>query len=237
MKVVLLIDGSSSFLKLVEIIIKRLGYRAFTANSSGSALQKLRQNLPDMVMCEANLPDGKGLDLFRSIKADPTTRDTTLIMVTTDNSEKTRKAAIECGCSDFLAKPVTTRQIFQVLEQNIGNKRRQKIRTDLALRVEVQEGGRKYFLYTHNFGEGGVFLKSAAPLPLGSVLDLSLELPRHPEPLQVQGEVVYSFGESAGGHPAGMGIRFINLDAETSVLLSTFTENSLTESIPPDAAG
>lgn len=237
MKVVLLIDGSSSFLKLVEIIIKRLGYRAFTANSSGSALEKLRQNLPDMVMCEANLPDGKGLDLCRSIKADPTTRDTTLIMVTTDNSDKTRKAAIECGCADFLAKPVTTRQLFQVLERNIGNKRRLQIRTDLTLRAEVREGGRSYYLSTHNFGEGGVFLKSEAPLPVGSVIDLSLEFPRLPEPFKIRGEVVYTFGESAGGHPAGMGVKFINLDAETGAFLSQLTENLLTDPSLPDSPG
>ncbi len=236
MKVVLLIDGSASFLKLLEIITKRLGYSAFTANSTESALKKLHQSLPDMVMCEANLPDGTGFDLCRSIKANPATSATTLIMVTTDNSETTRKAAIACGCSDFLAKPVTTRQIFWVLEQNIGNKKRQKIRTDLCLRVEVQEGGRNHILFSKNFGEGGVFLMSASPLPVGSLLDLNLELPRHPEPLRVRGEVVYTFGTNVGGHPAGMGIRYIDLDAESSAVLSSFTESCLTESFLPDAS-
>lgn len=236
MKVVLLIDGSTSFLKLLEIITKRLGYNAFTANSTETALQKLRQNLPDMVMCEAKLPDGTGFDLCRSIKANPATSNTTLIMVTTDNSETTRKAAIECGCSDYLTKPVTSRQIFWVLEQNIGNKKRQKIRTDLCLRVEVREGGRNHILFSQNIGEGGVFLKSASPLPVGSLLDLNLKLPRHPKPLKVRGEVVYTFGTNAVGHPAGMGIKYVNLDAETNAVLSNFAESCLTEDFLPDAS-
>ena len=143
MKTVFLVDESAAFLQYLTLIIKRLGYDTISARKACDCLEGVREKMPDMVICEANLPDGGGVELCRQIKNDPETGQTHVVVVTTDGSNGTREAAMAEGASEFLTKPVTMRSVFNVLEQHIGFRRRKQIRTPYITRVKV---GREFLL-------------------------------------------------------------------------------------------
>jgi twitching motility two-component system response regulator PilH len=231
MKTVFLVDSSASFLQYLGLVIKRLGYDTVTAGTGDACLEGIRKNVPDMVMCEAVLPDRGGVELCRKIKADPETRDAHVVLVTTNGGNGTRSAAMKNGASDFLAKPVTMRAVFNVLEQHIGFRRRKQIRTPYRTPVKVKGGSsRPRILETSSLGEGGMFLKSEESYPVGEVLDLRFALNGSSSCLSVSGEVVYAFRMKAGNSAPGMGIRFVDLDHEQQSLLAGHIENYITGS-------
>lgn len=232
MKTVYLVDSSATFLGYLGLIVRRLGYRTVSAKCLGECRELVCEELPDMVMTESRLPDGSGAALCRELRSDPRTMAVPVVFVTTDSSPETRAAALEVGCADFLTKPVRTRRVFTVLEHHIGHRRRRHIRTTCRLPVEVRGGwGPGEILETTNLGEGGMFIRTAQPAPIGTVLDLSFRIPGRGQEVQVRGEVLYTFDARSSGVEPGAGVRFLDLDSRTQDGLTSFIEGYVNGSL------
>ena len=61
------------------------------------------------------MPDLDGLELVRNLKADPTTSDIPIIIITGQDSDSNREALKQYGVNTILNKPVTPEQIAKVL--------------------------------------------------------------------------------------------------------------------------
>ena len=92
--------------------------------------------------------------------------------------------------------------------------RRKSRRTDLVVRVDYQTVDELFSDFARNINEGGIFVETATPHPLGTVVDLQFRLPGSDEPVRIKGTVVRVSGGEGGGSP-GLGIEFENLDGPT----------------------
>ncbi len=97
-------------------------------------------------------------------------------------------------------------------------------RTELELPVEVRTHGELYAGTTKNIGLGGVFLATPKLRAVGERLVLTFTLPGEDEPIAVESEVRWVRAPAAGApeDPPGMGLRFVNLAFELSLLLQRF---------------
>jgi DNA-binding response OmpR family regulator len=88
--------------------------RAYSAvaivNSAQAAMVAISQRTPDVIVSEVELPDGNGLDLFRSVHAAEATRNVLLMVVTWRTSVNDKIAAFQAGADDYLVKPVAADQ-------------------------------------------------------------------------------------------------------------------------------
>jgi len=92
--------------------------------------------------------------------------------------------------------------------------RRRADRADLVVRVDYQTVDEFFSEFARNINEGGLFVESETPHPLGTRVDLQFQLPGSDEPVQVSGAVVRTSPGSAD-EPPGMGIVFDDLDSQT----------------------
>src|SRR5262245_50620863 len=68
-KTVLLVDDDESFLTLLEIMVKRDGFKIVTATSGDDGLEKLKTLKPDAVILDMMLPGTvSGLDILQSLR-------------------------------------------------------------------------------------------------------------------------------------------------------------------------
>lgn len=101
-----------------------------------------------------------------------------------------------------------------------ASERRGVDRLPIELRVEYRRLNSFFADYTKNISKGGTFIRTAKPLPPGTEFVFVLIIPKLPEPLRLNGEVVWTTDPSRATEedPAGMGIRFKYLDdAERNV--------------------
>jgi type IV pilus assembly protein PilZ len=100
------------------------------------------------------------------------------------------------------------------LDSNDAPERRRAERADLVVRVDYQTVDELFSEFARNINEGGLFVESETPHPLGTRVDLQFQLPGSDEPVQLTGSVVRT---SAGSpdEPSGMGIVFDGLDSQT----------------------
>ncbi|MFH1874705.1 MAG: PilZ domain-containing protein [Pseudomonadota bacterium] len=95
---------------------------------------------------------------------------------------------------------------------------RKAMHTQVIFEDEFGQG--LFYVYSRDISLGGLFLESAIPLRLGTLLLLSFNLPEISEPIRVTGEAIrVSYPEP------GMGIRFIDLPNKESLLLEKYIES------------
>ncbi|MFP8879906.1 MAG: TIGR02266 family protein [Myxococcota bacterium] len=91
-----------------------------------------------------------------------------------------------------------------------GIERRKSPRADLLVRVNYTAVDALFSEFARNVNEGGIFIETETPQPIGTAVELEFKLPGMDEPLQVIGRVVRVDHEGTDG--SGMGIEFENLD-------------------------
>src|SRR5262245_4021880 len=90
------------------------------------------------------------------------------------------------------------------------SERREVTRFPIELRVEYRRLNSFFADYTKNISKGGTFIRTAKPLPPGTEFVFVLIIPKLPEPLRLNGEVVWTVEPTRAteDNPPGMGIRF-----------------------------
>jgi type IV pilus assembly protein PilZ len=92
--------------------------------------------------------------------------------------------------------------------------RRKSQRADLVVRVDYQTVDELFSDFARDINEGGIFVETTTPHPLGTLVDLQFRLPGGDEPIRIKGTVV-RVAEGEDGESPGLGIEFENLDGPT----------------------
>lgn len=112
---VLIVDDNPTNLKLVAYLVKASGYEVDTAADADAAMAAIAANHPRVILMDLQLPGIDGLELTRRLKADPTTRDITIIAVTAYAMKGDQEKAFEAGCDDYVTKPIDTRALPELI--------------------------------------------------------------------------------------------------------------------------
>ena len=102
----LLVDDNQQNLELMQAWLEPLGCTLQIARDGAEALAVAGRHVPDLVLLDVMMPRMSGFEACRRLKDASATRDTVIIMVTALNEVGDFERAVECGCDDFLTKPV-----------------------------------------------------------------------------------------------------------------------------------
>ncbi len=105
--------------------------------------------------------------------------------------------------------------------------RREGPRTEIEAEVHYRTAQEFLAAYSRNISGGGIFIKTQQPLPLNQTILLRFTLPGISHPFEVRGVVVWANPVSArSAFPAGMGIKFLNIDAKDQQLIADFIKQA-----------
>ena len=107
---VLVVDDNRDHSQALAKIFERAGYRVGTAGDGQEALTILTERPFDLVITDLRMPRMNGLDLLRSIRA--MSPHVPVLIVTAFGEWTTYIEAIDCGCVDYLSKPVRREEIL-----------------------------------------------------------------------------------------------------------------------------
>jgi len=109
---ILVVDDNPQNLELMHAYLEGLGCQLQTAEDGVVAMELIGAQVPDLVLLDVMMPRMSGFEVCRKIKANPTTRDVVVIMVTALNEVADFERAVECGTNDFIAKPVNKHELL-----------------------------------------------------------------------------------------------------------------------------
>jgi two-component system, OmpR family, alkaline phosphatase synthesis response regulator PhoP len=109
---ILVVEDEDDIRELLRYNLAKEGYRVVWAASGEEALKAIRASLPDLVLLDLMLPGLDGLDVCRSLKQDPHTRNLPIVMLTAKGEEADIIVGLELGADDYVTKPFNLRVLL-----------------------------------------------------------------------------------------------------------------------------
>lgn len=103
---VLIIEDSPVNMILTVAILERAGHVALTADTAAQGLALARQERPDVILMDIQLPDMDGLAATRLLKRDPDLHDIPVIAVTAFAMKGDADTMLRAGCDGYVTKPI-----------------------------------------------------------------------------------------------------------------------------------
>jgi CheY-like chemotaxis protein len=119
-KTILLVDDSKTLLLMEQMILKQGPYRLVTASDGVEAIEKARQEQPQLILLDLMMPELDGLETCKRLKSDDSTRQIPVIVVTTRGESGKKEQAFASGCDDFLTKPIGAHTLLEKVRQYLG---------------------------------------------------------------------------------------------------------------------
>jgi len=119
---ILVVEDNPSHLKLAHLVLSAAGYKVNAVEAAEQAFNSIKQEKPQVILLDLELPGMDGLTLVRKLKADAETRDIHVIVVTAYPDRYTRKEALAAGCDAYLVKPINTRALPQILSEVVEHR-------------------------------------------------------------------------------------------------------------------
>ncbi len=120
---VLVADDHAINLRLTRRLLELEGHAVRTVSNGISALDVACEEQPDLILADLYLPGLTGLELARTLKADPTTCDLRIVAFTAAAMVSDREAALEAGFDGHLAKPISRPQFSRFVSSQLDDVR------------------------------------------------------------------------------------------------------------------
>jgi DNA-binding response OmpR family regulator len=119
MKRVLVIEDDADIGRVLDLVLFMAGYLPQTASTIEAARACLALRPYDLVLADAILPDGDGLDLCRELVTG--SPPTPVIVVSGDVGRGIRERALAAGAAHFVAKPFDPEALERVVRMTLGD--------------------------------------------------------------------------------------------------------------------
>src|SRR5262245_1480745 len=93
--------------------LSRAGFTVVVATNGAQGVAMATSEKPDLILMDLTLPDIRGEEATRRIKADPATGRIPVIALTANAMAGDREKALAAGCDDFYTKPVELQRLLE----------------------------------------------------------------------------------------------------------------------------
>lgn len=107
---------------LVRRVLMAEGYDVIEAGSAQEALELLKEQVPDIILVDINMPEVDGYTLTRTIRAMPGLANVPIVALTANVLRGDREKSLEAGCDGYIQKPVDIDVLPYQVERYIRKK-------------------------------------------------------------------------------------------------------------------
>ena len=117
---VLVVDDDPEIVTFLATLLELEGIASTVATSAAAALERLESSVPSLVLLDIAMPDRDGLDLCRTLKKDPRTRDVPVFVVSARPGKDVVKRALAAGAEEFIRKPFENHELIALIRGRLG---------------------------------------------------------------------------------------------------------------------
>ncbi|MFD2179508.1 phosphate regulon transcriptional regulator PhoB [Veronia pacifica] len=113
---ILVVEDEAPIREMLCFVLEQKGYQAVEADDYNSALDKICEPYPDLILIDWMLPGGSGINLIKHLKRDEFTRQIPLVMLTARGEEEDKVRGLEVGADDYITKPFSPKELMARLK-------------------------------------------------------------------------------------------------------------------------
>ena len=108
---VLVVEDSHTIASVVKYFLELEGFEVLVAENGRTGLVIALKERPDFIISDVNMPDMGGVEMVRTIRANPGMADVRILMLTGESSVDREAEGLEAGADDYILKPVEPRRL------------------------------------------------------------------------------------------------------------------------------
>jgi len=114
-KTILVVEDNDINRELMRVILQHGNYQVLEATDAEAGLDMARQERPDLILMDIQLPGMDGLSAAKILKSDPHMKHIPIFAVTGFSLESDRKMAEDIGMEAYIVKPVSVKGLMDKL--------------------------------------------------------------------------------------------------------------------------
>ena len=120
MKTILIADDEESLRTLIETTLEAPGLRILHAWDGQQAMDLARAEHPDLILLDWMMPGITGIEVAEALRAQATTADISILMLTGRDREKDRQRGLALGIGAYLVKPFSPLQLLECVRRALA---------------------------------------------------------------------------------------------------------------------
>lgn len=122
---VLVVDDEPNIVLSLEFLMAHAGLEVVTAEDGESALLRLEDASPDLLLLDISLPGISGFEVLEQLRQreqQASTQRLPVIMLTAHGREVEREKGLALGADDYVTKPFSTQQLVEKVKSLLGER-------------------------------------------------------------------------------------------------------------------
>jgi len=120
MATILIVEDNPANMKLAVFVLEQAGYHVITAVDAELGLTLAREQHPDLIMMDVQLPGMDGLAATALLKKDETTRTIPVIALTALAMKGDEQRIRDAGCDAYIAKPMRYQEVLTTVAAHLA---------------------------------------------------------------------------------------------------------------------
>lgn len=104
----------------IQDLLELEGFQTLGAPNGGEGVQLAQNNLPDLILCDVQMPDMNGYDVLTSLIHNPSTNTIPFIFLTAKGTRTDQRYGMELGADDYLVKPCTAEELLRAITSRLN---------------------------------------------------------------------------------------------------------------------
>ncbi len=122
---ILIVDDMPDNVQIISLMLKTKGYKVRSALNGKLALQIVRDNPPDLILLDVNMPEMNGYEVCERLKADDKSKEIPVIFITGLTETADMVKAFSIGAVDYIAKPFQLEEVCARVKTHLRLRRLQ----------------------------------------------------------------------------------------------------------------
>ena len=114
---ILIVEDNDKNLKLVRDVLQAKGYTTLEAGTAEDGLAIARDEAPDLILMDIQLPGMSGIEALKALRADPATAALPVVAITASVMQQDRQEIMRAGFDAFIEKPINLRGLLDTVQK------------------------------------------------------------------------------------------------------------------------
>jgi signal transduction histidine kinase len=126
MNSILIIEDEADLLENLSVFLTLEDYHTYTASNGKDGVNLAFEKLPDLIICDINMPEMDGYQTLKAIRANPSSSNIPFIFLTARSEKSDFRLGMELGADDFISKPYTEDEIINAVKSRLEKRSKLK---------------------------------------------------------------------------------------------------------------
>lgn len=118
---ILIAEDEPAILESLNFILGRSGWRVDSVKDGEAALEAIRRLRPRLLLLDIMLPKRSGLDVLKTVRADPNLKHIPVLILTARGQQHDRQLALELKADSFVTKPYSNEEVLREVRRLLEN--------------------------------------------------------------------------------------------------------------------